>query len=249
MAGHSKWANTKHRKAKQDAKRAKIFTKMIREITVAAKMGGSDPSGNARLRKVVQEALAENMTRDTIDRAIKRGAGGDDEAQYESLRYEGYGVSGVAVMVDCLTDNRNRTAGEVRHAFTKSGGNLGTDGSVSFMFNERGILSFAPGSDENKIMEVALEASAEDVVTNSDGSIDVFTAPSQFHVICEAFEKNGLKADLSEVDFIPSVSATLDLESAEKVLRLIDMLEDLDDVQKVYHNADISEEILEKLGA
>ena len=248
MAGHSKWANTKHRKAKQDAKRAKIFTKMIREITVAAKMGGPDPASNARLRKVVQEALGENMTRDTVDRAIKRGAGGDDSAQYESLRYEGYGAAGVAVMVDCLTDNRNRTAGEVRHAFTKCGGNLGTDGSVGFLFTERGILSFAPGSDENKIMEFALEAGADDVVTNADQSIDVYTTPANFLMVCEAFEKNDLKADLAQIDFIPSVSPSLDFETAEKVLKLIDMLEDLDDVQKVYHNADISEEIMEKIG-
>jgi YebC/PmpR family DNA-binding regulatory protein len=248
VAGHSKWANTKHRKAKQDAKKAKVFTKMIREITVSSRIGGPDPSSNPRLRKVVQEALGQNMTRDTIDRAIKRGAGGDGEAQYESLRYEGYGVSGVAFMVDCLTDNRNRTVGEVRHAFTKCGGNLGTDGSVSFMFNERGILSFAPGSDEDKIMDLALECGAEDVISNEDGSIDVFTAASEFHRVCEIFEQKGLKPDLSEVSFIPSVSATLDFDAAEKIVRLIDMLEDLDDVQKVYHNADISEEILEKIG-
>ncbi len=248
MAGHSKWANTKHRKAKQDAKKAKVFTKMIREITVSARIGGPDPSGNPRLRKVVQEALSQNMTRDTIDRAIKRGSGGDGEAQYESLRYEGYGVSGVAFIVDCLTDNRNRTVGEVRHAFTKCGGNLGTDGSVSFMFNERGVLSFAPGADENKVMDEALESGAEDVVSHEDGSMEVFTASVDFDRVSERFEHKGLKPDLAEVSLIPSVSVTLDFDSAEKIVRLIDMLEDLDDVQKVYHNADISEEILEKIG-
>ncbi len=244
MAGHSKWANTKHRKAKQDARKAKIFTKMIREITVSARIGGVDPSSNARLRKVVQEALSENMSRETIDRAVKRGAGGEEGTLYESLRYEGYGVSGVAFIVDCLTDNRNRTAGEVRHAFSKCEGNLGTEGSVSFLFSERGILSFAPGSDENKITEIALEANAEDVVRHEDGSIDVLTSAADFHFISETFVQKGLKADLSELDFIPSVWVNVEAEAAEKIVRLIDLLEDLDDVQKVYHNANIPEGLL-----
>lgn len=247
MAGHSKWANIRHRKGAQDAKRGKIFSKLIREITVAAKMGGGDPASNPRLRTAIDKALSQNMTKDTIDRAVKRGSGDTEGENYEELRYEGYGAAGVAVMVDCLTDNRNRTVGEVRHAFTKRGGNLGTDGSVAYLFSKQGILSYAAGSDEDRIMEVALEAGAEDVVTNDDGSIDVVTAPEDFVDVKEAMIAAGLKPENSDVTMTPSTTVELELEEAQKVMGLIDMLEDLDDVQNVYTNADFSDAVLEQL--
>ena len=248
MAGHSKWANIQHRKKAQDAKRGKLFTKLIREITVAARMGGGDPEANPRLRAAVDKALAGNMTKDTIERAIKRGSGDTDGDNYEEVRYEGYGPNGVAVMVDCLTDNRNRTVSEVRHAFTKSGGNLGTDGSVAYLFTKTGVISFAPGADEDAIMEAALEAGAEDVVSNDDGSIDVTTAPEDFMDVKDALTAAGLESVNAEVTMNPSTTVDLGLDDAQKVMRLIDMLEDLDDVQNVYTNADFSDEVMAQLG-
>lgn len=247
MAGHSKWANIQHRKKAQDAKRGKLFTRLIREITVAARMGGSDIATNPRLRLVVDKGLSANMPKDTVERAIKRGAGELEGVQYEQVRYEGYGPGGVAVMVDCLTDNRNRTVAEVRHAFSKSGGNLGTDGSVAYLFEKRGIISFPPGSDEDRIMEVALEAGAEDITGNDDGSIDVITDPDQFVDIKEALAATGLTTDIAEVTMRSTTSAEIDKETTEKLFRLTDTLEELDDVQDVYHNADISDEIMEQL--
>ena len=248
MAGHSKWANIQHRKNAQDAKRGKLFTKLIREITVAARMGDPDPASNPRLRMAVDKALGGNMTRDTIDRAIKRGSGAQDGENYEEVRYEGYGPGGVAVMVDCFTDNRNRTVAEVRHAFTKAGGNLGTDGSVAYQFKKSGILSYPAGSDEDQIMEAALEAGAEDVVTNDDGSVDVLTEPDQFMDIKEAMIAADLKPEHAEVTMRADITSPLELDDAEKMIRLLEHLEDLDDVQDVYSNADISEEILKQLG-
>ena len=248
MAGHSKWANIQHRKGAQDAKRGKLFTKLIREITVAAKMGDPDPASNPRLRLAVDKALSGNMTKDTIERAIKRGSGAQDGENFEEVRYEGYGPGGVAVMVDCVTDNRNRTVAEVRHAFTKAGGNLGTDGSVAYQFTKSGILSYPGGSDEDQIMEAALEAGAEDVLGNDDGSVDVLTAPDQFVDIKEAMAVAGLEPEQAEVTMRAANTMSLELDDAEKMIRLLDRLEDLDDVQNVYSNADISDEILEKLG-
>ncbi|MED7818991.1 MULTISPECIES: YebC/PmpR family DNA-binding transcriptional regulator [unclassified Francisella] len=248
MAGHSKWANIKHKKAKEDAKRGKIFTKLIREITVAARLGGSDKDSNPRLRAAVATALANNMSKDTIERAILKGAGGDDSANVEEVRYEGYGPNGVAIMVDCMTDNRNRTVGEVRHAFTKSGGNLGTDGSVAYMFTKRGIISFAPGVNEDELMEVALEVGAEDVITHEDGSIDVITDPQDFSDVQEALIAKGFNSESAEVTFDAETKAELDVETAEKVMNLIDKLEDLDDVQNVYSNANFTQELMEQLG-
>ena len=248
MAGHSKWANIQHRKNAQDAKRGKLFTKLIREITVAARMGDPDTATNPRLRLAVDKALGGNMTRDTIDRAIKRGAGAQDGDNYEEVRYEGYGPGGIAVMVDCVTDNRNRTVAEVRHAFTKAGGNLGTDGSVAYQFAKTGILSFPSGSDEDRIMEAALEAGADDVVGNDDGSVDVLTEADQFVDIKEAMVAAGLEPEQAEVTMRAANTMSLDLDDAEKMIRLLGHLEDLDDVQNVYSNADISEEILGQLG-
>ena len=247
MAGHSKWANIKHRKAAQDAKRGKIFTKLIRELVVAAKMGGGDVASNPRLRAAVDKALSNNMTRDTVNRAIARGVGGDDDSNMETIVYEGYGPGGTAVMVECLSDNRNRTVSEVRHAFTKSGGNLGTDGSVSYLFTKKGVISYPAGLDEDTVMEAALEAGADDVVVNDDGSIDVFTSPEDFGSVKDALDAAGLEAEMAEVSLIPSTKAELDLETAPTLLRLIDMLEDCDDVQEVYHNGDISDEVADQL--
>lgn len=248
MAGHSKFANIKHRKAAQDAKRGKIFTKLIREIVVATKMGGADPDSNPRLRDAVSKALSANMKRDTVEKAIKRGAGAGEGENYNEVRYEGYGSAGVAVMVDCLTDNINRTVSEVRHAFTKSGGNLGTDGSVAYLFTKIGTLTYPEGSDEDAIMEAALDAGAEDVETNdADGSIEVTTTPESFTSVKEAMIAAGFETDLAEVTMHPSTSVELELSDAEKVLRLVDMLEDLDDVQNVYTNADFSEEVMQQL--
>lgn len=247
MAGHSKWANTKHRKAAQDAKRGKMFTKIIRELVTAAKTGGGDPASNPRLRAAIDKALSNNMTRDTMNRAIARGVGGDDDANMETIIYEGYGPSGTAVMVECLSDNRNRTVSEVRHAFTKCGGNLGTDGSVSYLFTKKGVISYSAGVDEDTLMDAALEAGADDVVTYDDGAMDVFTTPEQFGEVKDALDATGLKAEGAEVSLIPSTKVDLDLESAPKLLRLIDMLEDCDDVQEVYHNGEVSDEIAEQL--
>ncbi|MFV1972698.1 MAG: YebC/PmpR family DNA-binding transcriptional regulator [Thiohalobacterales bacterium] len=248
MAGHSKWANIQHRKNAQDAKRGKLFTKLIREITVAARMGEPDPAMNPRLRLAVDKALAGNMTKDTIERAIKRGSGAQDGDNFEEVRYEGYGPGGVAVMVDCMTDNRNRTVAEVRHAFTKAGGNLGTDGSVAYQFTKSGILSYPTGSDEDRIIEAALEAGAEDVLSNDDGSIDVLTEPDRFVDIKESMVAAELQPEQAEVTMRASNTTSLDLNDAEKMVRLLDALEDLDDVQSVYSNADISEDVLARLG-
>ncbi|MEH6558808.1 MAG: YebC/PmpR family DNA-binding transcriptional regulator [Oceanicoccus sp.] len=247
MAGHSKWANIKHRKAAQDAKRGKVFTKIIREIVVAAKAGGPNPEDNPTLRAVVDKALGSNMRRDTIDKAIARGAGTGEEDNYEAATYEGYGAGGIAVLVECLTDNRNRTVAEIRHAFSKRGGNLGTDGSVAYLFTRTGQISFEKG-DEDQVMEVALEAGAEDVVTNDDGSIDVSAAFEDFLSVKDAMVAAGLTPDHAEVTMLPSVLVELDKDGAEKAMGLIDMLEDLDDVQNVYTNADISDEIMDQLG-
>jgi len=248
MAGHSKWANIQHRKNAQDAKRGKLFTKLIREITVAARTGDPDPAANPRLRLAVDKALTANMTKDTIERAIKRGSGAQEGENFDEIRYEGYGPGGAAVMVDCLTDNRNRTVAEVRHAFTKAGGNLGTGGSVAYQFAKTGVLSYPAGSDEDQIMEVALEAGAEDVVGYDDGSVDVLTDPDQFEAVRDAMQAAGLGTEQAEVTMRAANSTSLALEEAEKMVRLLDTLEELDDVQNVYSNADISEDILAQLG-
>lgn len=247
MAGHSKWANIRFRKGAQDAKRGKLFTKLIREITVAARAGGGDPSSNPRLRAAIDKALSNNMTRDTIDRAVKRGSGEAGAENYEEIVYEGYGPSGVAIMVECLTDNRNRTVAEVRHAFSKHGGNLGTNGSVAFLFNKIGMITFPQGSDEEKVMEAALEAGADDVIVNDDTSIDVTTAPEDFISVKEAMHEQGLKAEQADVIMQASTSVELELEDAQKAMRLIDALEDLDDVQKVHSNIEISDEVMANL--
>ncbi|EUC69795.1 hypothetical protein Y017_12835 [Alcanivorax sp. 97CO-5] len=238
MAGHSKWANIKHRKAAQDAKRGKIFTKLIRELTVAAKMGGGEPNDNPRLRAAIDKALGQNMTRDTIDRAVKRGAGGDDDGSMDEITYEGYGKGGVAVLVETMTDNVNRTVAEVRHAFSKFGGNLGTSGSVAFLFTKRGEIFFEPGVDEEKLMEVALEAGAEDVEEMGDDGFLVITTPDKsFGEVVDALRAAGLEFAEAEVTMHPSTEAEMDTDTAETVQKMIDMLEDLDDVQNVYTNA------------
>ncbi|AGA92265.1 DNA-binding regulatory protein, YebC/PmpR family [Thioflavicoccus mobilis 8321] len=247
MAGHSKWANIKHRKAAQDKQRGKVWTKLIREVTVAAREGGGDPNANPRLRLAMDKAFGANMPRDTVERAVKRGAGDTEGENYEELRYEGYGPGGTAVMVDCMTDNRNRTAAEVRHAFTKYGGNLGTDGSVAYLFTKQGIISFQPGTDEDTVIEAALEAGAEDVIVNDDSSLDVITTPEDFAAVKDALTTAGLDTEAAEVTFNASTQAELDAETAERLLKLVDALEDLDDVQEVYHNADISDEIMAAL--
>jgi len=237
MAGHSKWANIKHKKAAQDAKRGKVFTRLIKEITVAARMGGGDPDSNPRLRLAVDKAYDQNMPKDNVERAIKRGSGALDGVDYEEIRYEGYGIAGAAVMVDCMTDNRVRTVADVRHAFTKYGGNLGTDGSVSFLFKHCGQLIFAPGTDEDKLIEAALEAGAEDVISNEDGSIEVITAPYEFINVKGALEKAEFKAELAEVTMKPGNEAVLTGDDAVKMQKLLDALENLDDVQDVYTTA------------
>jgi YebC/PmpR family DNA-binding regulatory protein len=247
MAGHSKWANIKHRKAAQDAKRGKVFTKLIRELVVAAKAGGPNPEDNPRLRAAVDKALGANMKRDTVDKAIARGAGAGEGDNYDEITYEGYGVGGIAILVECMTDNRNRTVSDVRHAFAKRGGNLGTDGSVAYLFNRTGQISFAPGADEEKIIEVALDAGAEDVVTNDDQSIDVMTAWEDFTAVKDTIVATGLEPDDAEITMLASITVPLDKDGAEKALALIDSLEDLDDVQNVYTNADISLEVMEQL--
>lgn len=248
MAGHSKWANIQHRKKAQDAKRGKLFTRLIREITVAARMGGSDPDANPRLRLAVDKALGGNMPKDTIERAVKKGAGELDDVQYEEITYEGYGIGGVAIMVETMTDNRNRTVAEVRHAFTKYGGNLGTDGSVAYMFNKIGILSYGDDSDEDALMEAALEAGADDVVTSEDGSIEVITTEETFVDVKEAMVAAGHEPALAEVTMRADNEIALDVEQGGKMLKLLDVIEELDDVQNVYTNADIPAEALEGAG-
>lgn len=247
MAGHSKWANIKHRKAGQDAKRAKVFTKLIRELTVAAKLGGEHVADNPRLRAAVDKALGANMTRDTVDRAIARGAGTADNENLEELVYEGYGPGGVAILIETLTDNKNRTVAEVRHGFSKFGGNLGTSGSVAYLFEKQGSIVFAKGSDEEKVLEVALEAGADDMQVHSDGALEVITTPEKFGAVKDALVKAGLTIESSEVAMVPSTEAELDLETAEVLLTLVDHLEDLDDVQNVYSNASISDEVMSQL--
>jgi YebC/PmpR family DNA-binding regulatory protein len=247
MAGHSKWANIQHRKGAQDKKRGKLFTKLIREITVAAKMGGSDLEANPRLRLAVDKAKAQSMPKDNIDRAVKRGAGETDGADYMEIRYEGYGPGGSAVMVDCLTDNRNRTVAEVRHAFTKFGGNLGADGSVNYLFNQVGQLMFPSESDEDVVMEAAIDAGAEDVVAEDDGSIEVLTSPTDFEQVRDAMVAAGMEADSAQITMRASTSAELGVKEAASMMKLLDMLEDLDDVQEVYSNADISDDVLAQI--
>ena len=237
MAGHSKWANIKHKKAAQDAKRGKVFTRLIKEITVAARMGGGDAESSPRLRLAVDKAYDQNMPKDNVERAIKRGSGALDGVDYEEIRYEGYGVAGAAVMVDCMTDNRVRTVADVRHAFSKNGGNLGTDGSVSFLFKHCGQLVFAPGTNEEKLIEAALEGGAEDVISNDDGSIEVITAPYEFITVKTALEKAGFKAEFAEVTMKSSNEALLIGDDAIKMQKLLDALENLDDVQNVYTTA------------
>lgn len=237
MAGHSKWANIQHRKGRQDAKRGKIFTRLIKEITVAARLGGPDINGNPRLRAAVEKAKAESMPKENIENAIKRGSGQLEGVNYEEIRYEGYGIGGAAVMVDCLTDNKTRTVADVRHAFSKYGGNLGTDGSVAFLFKHCGTLLFAPGTDEDKLMEAALEAGAEDVISHDDGSIEVITTPHDFSAVKEAMEAAGFKADLAEVTMKANTETVLRGEDGVRMQKLLDALDDLDDVQEVYTSA------------
>ena len=245
MAGHSKWANIQHRKKAVDAKRGKIFTRVNRELTVAAREGGSDPDSNPRLRLAIQKANAANMPKDTIERTIKKATGELEGVTYEEIRYEGYAPGGVAVMVETLTDNRNRTVAEVRHAFSKYGGNLGTDGSVSYLFSKLGVLNFEPGTSEDKVMEVALEAGADDVVTEDDGSIEVITSPEAYAGVVAAMESAGLEPANAEVTMRASTEVELDLETGQKVLKFLDVLEDLDDTQAVYSNADVPDEAYE----
>jgi len=247
MAGHSKWANIQHRKGAQDKKRGKLFTKLIREITIAARIGGSDIASNPRLRLAVDKAKAQSMPKDNIDRAIKRGAGELEGAEYVEIRYEGYGPGGAAVMVDCMTDNRNRTVADVRHAFSKFGGNLGADGSVNYLFNHVGLLNFPSGSDEDSVMEAAINAGAEDVVVDADSSIEVITDPADFERVRDAMRAAGFEAEDAELTMRASTTADLDLDAAGSMVRMLEMLEDLDDVQNVYSNAEISDEILAQL--
>jgi YebC/PmpR family DNA-binding regulatory protein len=237
MAGHSKWANIKHKKAAQDARRGKIFTRLIKEITVAARLGGGEINSNPRLRLAVDKAYEQNMPKDNVERAIKRGSGGLEGVNYEEVRYEGYGIGGAAILVDCMTDNRVRTVADVRHAFTKYGGNLGMDGSVAFLFKHCGQLLFAPGTNEDKLMEAALEAGAEDVIVNDDGSIEVITAPYEFVSVRDALEKAGFKAELGEVVMKPVNETALTGDDAVKMHKLLDALENVDDVQEVYTTA------------
>lgn len=247
MAGHSQWKNIQHRKSKQDAVRGKIFTKLIREITVAARTGGGEPANNPRLRAAVDEALSNNMTKDTIKRAIERGAGGGTDENVEELMYEGYGAAGVAVIVECMTNNRNRTVSEVRHAFSKCGGNLGTDGSVAYQFSKKGLITFSQGTDEDKLMEVALEAGALDITDTSEG-FEVLTAWEELGRIRDALIENKLQPESAQVAMIPDTMAEItDPDIAAKIIRLIEMLEDLDDVQKVHTNASIADDVMEKL--
>jgi len=247
MAGHSKWANIQHRKGAQDKKRGKIFTKLIREIATAARLGGPDMAGNPRLRLAVEKARSASMPKDTIERAIKRATGEGGDQAYEAVRYEGYGPGGVAVMVDCLTDNRNRTVAEVRHIFSKYGGNLGAEGSVAYLFNQVGLLIYPPGTDEERLMEAALEAGAEDVVTNDDGSIEVITDPAEFESVQSRLTEQGLAPAEAQVTQRAATSTPLSGETAQSMVRLLEALEDLDDVQTVYSNAEIPDEVLARV--
>ena len=242
MAGHSKWANIQHRKGRQDAKRGALFTRLIKEITVAAKMGGGDPTMNPRLRLTMEKAADGNMPKDTVQRAIQRGTGGLEGVNYEEIRYEGYGIAGAAVIIDCLTDNRTRTVADVRHALTKHGGNLGTDGSVAFQFTHCGQLVFAPGTDEDKLMEVGLEAGAQDIVTNDDGSIEVITEPGDFMAVKTALEAAGLKAEVAEITMKAQNELELTGDDATKMQKILDALDNVDDVQQVYTNAVFNED-------
>jgi YebC/PmpR family DNA-binding regulatory protein len=242
MAGHSKWANIQHRKSKVDAKRGKVFTRINRELSVAAREGGSDPDANPRLRLAILKANAVNMPKDTIERTIKKAAGELEGVSYEEIRYEGYAQGGVAVMVECLTDNRNRTVAEVRHAFSKHGGNLGTDGSVGYLFTKLGVLSYAPGVNEDKVMEAALEAGADDIVTADDGSVEVLTSPEAYAEVVGKMTAAGLEPAESEITMRASLEVELDVETGRKVVSFLDILEDLDDTQAVYNNADIPDE-------
>ena len=244
MAGHSKWSNIKHRKAKQDARRGKLWTKIIREITIAARLGGPEPADNPRLRAAIDNGLGANMPKDTIERAIARGAGGQDGADVEELTYEGYGPGGVAILVEVMTDNRNRTVAEVRHAFTKHGGNLGTDGSVAYLFSRQGVINFAPDADEERIMDVVLEAGAEDIEVDEDGSITVITPWDGLSQVLNALKTAHLPPDHAEVAMVPSSVCACDDDAAEKAVRLIDALEDLDDVQNVYSNGDFPDTVM-----
>ena len=237
MAGHSKWANIKHKKAATDAKRGKIFTRLIREITVSAKMGGADASMNPRLRLAIDKATDQNMPKDTIERAVKRGSGGLEGVSYEEIRYEGYGINGAAVIVDCMTDNRTRTVADVRHAFSKYGGNLGTDGSVAFLFKHCGQIVFAPGTSEERVMEAAIDAGAEDVITSDDKSIEVVTGPYDFVAVKDALAKAGLKPEFAEVTMKPTNEVEMTGEDAARMQKLLDAIESLDDVQNVHTNA------------
>ena len=239
MAGHSKWANIQHRKGKQDAKRGKIFTRLIKEITVAARLGGGDPSCNPRLRLAMEKAYEQNMPKDNVERAVKRGSGELEGVDYQELRYEGYGINGAAVMVDCMTDNKTRTVADVRHAFTKYGGNLGTDGSVAFMFKHCGQMIFAPGTNEDALMEVALNAGAEDIINNDDGSIEVITGPYDFVEVKQQLEAAGFKPEMAEVTMKADSEVLFQGDDAIKMQKLLDALEDLDDVQEVYTSAEI----------
>jgi YebC/PmpR family DNA-binding regulatory protein len=245
VAGHSKWANIQHRKKAQDAKRGKLFTRLIKEIVVAAKAGGSDLDANASLRTAVDKAKSQSVPKDAIERAVKRGAGELDGSDYEEIRYEGYGPAGVAVIVDCLSDNRNRTVAEVRHAFTKAGGNLGQSGSVAYMFNNVGVLLYSPEHDEDSVMEAALDAGAEDIIVADDGSIEVLTTAEDYVAVKQAMTDAGVEPEDSELTMRASNNAELDLDDAQKVLRLVDLLESSDDVQDVYYNAEIPEEAYE----
>jgi len=242
MAGHSKWANIKHRKAATDAKSGKIFSRLIREITVAARLGSGDASSNPRLRLAIDKATDHNMPKDTIERAIKRGAGEQEGVNYEEIRYEGYGINGAAVIVDCLSDNRTRTVADIRHAFSKHGGNLGTDGSVAFLFKHCGQIVFAPGTDENRLLDVALDAGAEDVIDHDDGSIEVITAPNDFVAVKAALAKAGFKPEFAEVTMKPSAEVALTGDDAARMQKLLDAFEALDDVQNVYTTAVIEEQ-------
>jgi len=247
MAGHSKWANIQHRKGAQDKKRGKLFTKLIREITVAARMGGGEIAANPRLRLAVDRAKTQSMPKDNIERAIKRGSGDLDGIDYQELRYEGYGPGGTAVMVDCLTDNRNRTVADIRHAFSKFGGNLGADGSVNYLFNNVGQLLFAAGSDEDKIMDAAIAAGAEDVIVDADKTIEVLTDPGEFEDVRDKMLKLGFESESAQLTMRASTSTQLDAKEAASMIKMLEMLEDIDDVQQVYSNADISDEILKQL--
>ena len=247
MAGHSKWANIQHRKGRQDAKRGKLFTRLTREVTIAARLGGGNPDANPRLRAAIDSAKSQSMPRERIERAVKRGTGDAEGENLEEVRYEGYGPGGAAIMVDCLTDNKNRTVAEVRHAFSKFGGNLGTDGSVAYLFHKQGLLCFPAGVDEDTLMEAALAAGAEDIISHDDSSVDIITSPDDFVDVKEALEKADQAPESGEITMRAETHSALDLKNAETMLKLLDMLEDLDDVQKVYSNADIADDILVQL--